>query len=103
MLSELFTLEQVAEQFQWSRRTLVRMLRQHAIATIGKGRRARLAAEDIETLKVKEREAAKRRMPPPEPSKDVSLARINASSMNLRMKQYWRRLGQIHRRRPGTK
>jgi excisionase family DNA binding protein len=53
MLSELFTLEQVAEQFQWSRRTLVRMLRQHAIATIGKGRRARLAAEDIETLKAK--------------------------------------------------
>jgi len=100
----LFTLDQVAEQFQWSRRTVIRLLRQHGIATIGTGRRARLAAEDIEALKAKERGAAARRLPPPEPPKEESLARINTSAMDQRMKQYWRwRLGQIHRRKPGTK
>ena len=100
----LFTLDEVAEQFQWSRRTLVRLLRQHGIPTIGTGRRARLAAEDVEILKAKEREATKKDMPPPEPPKETSLARINSSSMDERMKKYWRRrLGQIHRRKPGAK
>jgi hypothetical protein len=92
----LSTLDQVTEEFQWSRRTPVRLLRKYGIATIGTGRRGRLAVEDVEVLQVKEREAARIDMPPPEPPKATSPGRINASSMHERMRQYWRRrLGQI--------
>jgi hypothetical protein len=82
----------------------MRALERHGIPTIGTGRRARLEPADLETLKAKERAVSAARLPPPEPPKDVALARINSSSMDAREKQFWRRhIGQLHRRKPTPK
>ena len=101
---QLLTLRQVAERLQWSTRTLQRRLQDHGIPTIGRGRLARLTEGDVDRLIAREREVSAANLPPPEPPKHVSLARINASVMDERMRQYYRRrLGQLHRRKPGTK
>src|ERR1700744_4471100 len=55
-LGERYTISEAAKHLRWSVRTVRRLLALHGIATIGKGRLARLTANDIETLEKKERE-----------------------------------------------
>jgi excisionase family DNA binding protein len=61
----LLTLKQAADHLQWSRRTLIRRLKQFGIPTIGTGRLARIELADLETLKRKEREEARKLQPSP--------------------------------------
>jgi excisionase family DNA binding protein len=103
MIEKALSLTEAAATLGWNRRTLIRALARHGIPTIGTGRRARLDASDLETLKAKERtksasmfseepRAETRRMPEAMP---------HSSAMDARERSHWkRRLAQINRRSP---
>jgi excisionase family DNA binding protein len=94
------SLTEAAERLGWERRTLVRALKRHGIATIGTGRRARLETSDIDLLKAKERSKSARApsiVPLQEPERVFRAT--GTPHMDAETRSYWRRrLGQINRR-----
>ncbi len=56
--ARLLTLQEVADRFQWSTRTLKDRLKHHGIGPIGRGRIARLTEGDVARLIEAERQPA---------------------------------------------
>lgn len=54
-LPAIYSLDEVAERLGWARQTLTRALARHAIAPVGRGRRARLTEGDVVRLLAYER------------------------------------------------
>ena len=97
------SLADAAAHLGWSRRTLIRALVRHRVATIGTGRRARLESKDPETLKAKERTRSVALMsvePRIEPRRVIETMPVGLAMNALDGSNWKRRLGQINRRSP---